>query len=126
MIDYTHIPTHIRCTQRHKIDENYPASDARWWELQEKRAKVSTAPTRAIYAEIPTNVLEWYDAQKAEPEVGLSIRIASALGIPVRHFYSAMKNYRRGGREARQAPAKPIEFMTPLEVSLDPYLRSEA
>jgi len=34
MIDYSHIPIHIRCTNRHLIDPHYPKDDAAWWRIQ--------------------------------------------------------------------------------------------
>ena len=41
MIDYTHIPLHIRCTDRHLIDPTYPRDDARWWRIEETKRDIN-------------------------------------------------------------------------------------
>ena len=37
MIDYSHIPIHIRCTERYKIDPQYPDDGCKWWQYQTER-----------------------------------------------------------------------------------------
>lgn len=43
MIDYSHIPIHIKCTERWKIDPLYPADGCRWWKLQLNRPEYYAA-----------------------------------------------------------------------------------
>ena len=42
MQDWSMIPLHIRCTERWKIDPNYPDDNARWWRLEEQSKREAT------------------------------------------------------------------------------------
>jgi len=42
MSDWSHIPLHIRCTERWKIDPSYPKDDATWWRLEEASKRGTT------------------------------------------------------------------------------------
>lgn len=37
MQDWSHIPIHIRCSERWKIDPSYPQDGCAWWRVQGKR-----------------------------------------------------------------------------------------
>lgn len=42
MIDYSHVPIHIKCTERWKIDPHYPKDGCRWWKFQLERPEYIT------------------------------------------------------------------------------------
>lgn len=60
MQDWSMIPLHVRCTERYKIDSNYPEDDARWWALNEAVANRDTrGPSQPVYSHIPDIVLDF-------------------------------------------------------------------
>jgi hypothetical protein len=116
------IPLHLRCTERHKIDPEYPTDDARWWRLQEQRASVESDRRPGIYARIPDVVASWFCEN---PDYADGAAIADVIGIGHHQFLAAMKNYRKYGTLRRDPPAFYSGEMTEQEIAFDKYLRQD-
>lgn len=90
MIDYTHIPLHIRCTERYKIDPEYPDDDAKWWKYQTERGdkdqarwwsndELNRVADRYVEAERKRNIALGVVREHGEATLK---QIADALGVP--------------------------------------------
>lgn len=88
MIDYAHIPLHIRITGRNKIDPSYPSSDARWWELQELTARnaKARATNRPQLNEFQQQIADY--VMENSP-VG-AIELARHFGVPSSRIYTSI------------------------------------
>jgi len=115
MQDWSMIPLHIRCTERYKIDPNYPDDGAKWWRFSEDRARRPGEGRFYVGSRIPLHVTEY----AAQAGAGQLVDIAGALKVPVKALEGSVRTHRRFGFIAQ---ARRIDFMTEQEIAKDPYL----
>lgn len=124
MQDWSMIPLHLRCTERNKIDPDYPHDDAKWWRFQEKWARRETFGVDHIYDRIPMRVIEFYMQQPEDEQQVRSTNIAAALRVTPDQFAHALKHYRRTGRPGTQPTPEHSGYMSQGEVWRDKYLQT--
>lgn len=121
MQDWSMIPLHIRCTQRERINPDYPHDDAVWWQQAEAFAKWADRHRSASsYLNIPRSVLEYANSIREnrhafELAAGACRVSLTALASGVRDVH----RYRKGREQ------KPLEEMSEREIALDAWLQKE-
>lgn len=118
MIDWTHIPIHIRCTERNKIDPRYPLDDARWWRLTEQKAERTGEKRAEPYARVPDIVCEYATSGRAD-----LVALAGACKVDALEMKQAVDQYRKTGSLRRVRYEHKYREMTASEIENDPYLQ---
>lgn len=86
--NWTMIPLHIRCTERWKIDPNYPKDTARWWEMQEKADRLTRA--RKVGRPELSEFQKEVSAYVKEHSPVSAVNIARHFGVSCAKIHTAM------------------------------------
>lgn len=122
MQDWTHIPIHIRCTERWKIDPNYPEDGCRFWKLTEESAnRMGDERAKEPYGGVPTVVLEY--AETLRGDVLALQNLAGTCRVPIEAINSGVKAIRRGYELGSKQLRHKYETMTEQEIKADAWLQ---
>lgn len=114
--DWSHIPIHIRCTQRERIDPNYPLDGTKFWKLVEGTSTVHR--TNSVYEKIPRVVLEFaYEIR--EDRLALE-NLAGICRVPVELISERAHGVIRGEGHGVQ---REYREMSKLEIARDEWLK---
>lgn len=123
MQDWTHIPIHIRCTERWKIDPNYPEDGCRFWKLSENVAKrMGDERAKPPYGGVPGVVLKY--AATLRGDIYALQGLAGACRVRIEDINSGVKGVRRGSELGSKQIHYKYEEMTEREIEQDAWLQA--
>jgi hypothetical protein len=118
------IPLHVRCTERWKIDPNYPSDGCRFWKLTENMTnRMGEERAKEPYGGVPAVVLEYAD--KLRGDVFALQNLAGTCRVRVEDINSGVKAIRRGYELGSKQLKYVYEEMTEREIETDEWLQKE-
>jgi hypothetical protein len=122
MQDWSMIPIHIRCTERWKINPNFPEDACKFWKLSENLSKrMGKERAKPPYGGVPGVVLEY--ASTIRGDVFSLQNLAGTCKVPVEAINSGVKAVRRGYVLGSKQLSYPYEEMSETEIRGDKWLQ---
>ena len=121
MQDWSMVPVHIRCTERKRIDPNYPDDDAKFWRLTEENSRrMGSNRIFSNYGKVPKVVLEYArELQKRGDRLAMQ-NLAGACRVSLETVQKALAEDQRRTPAGRQ---RKYEEMSSGEIARDRWLQ---